>query len=136
MTKNLLSIKRKKRKPRALKSFDVKYMGPEPTWNVNQTPTNSDLGRAYTWYNYFNSHKDSIKLLFDNYPRDKREIKSLRKIEDWKISSVLGSQARMVSMGCKLPKESKNWFDDKIDECLNFAKLKNKVHILLKLKKK
>ena len=62
MAKNLLSIKKKKRKARAPKSFDIKYLGTEPIWSDTE-PTNTELSRAYNWYNYFNNHKDSIKLI-------------------------------------------------------------------------
>ncbi len=121
MAKNLLNIKRKKRKERAPKSFDIKYMGTEPVWDSTE-PTSTELSRAYNWYTYFNNHKESLKLLFNEYPRDKREIKTLKKLEDWKIPSLLGIQARMLAMGCKLPEDSRKWFNSKIEELLVQAK--------------
>lgn len=121
MGKSLLGLRGKKRKPRTAKSFDEKYMGSEPEW-TDEVPTGSEIRRAYNWYNYFYSTKEKAKLLFDNYPRDKKEIRLLKKLPDWKMNSTCCYQARMMALGCKLPAENLDYFNECIEELLNEAK--------------
>jgi len=121
MGKSLLALRGKKRKPRTAKSFDEKYMGSEPEW-TDEVPTGSEIRRAYNWYNYFYSTNEKAKLLFDNYPRDKKEIRLLKKLPDWKMNSTCCYQARMMALGCKLPAENLDYFNECIEELLNEAK--------------
>jgi len=121
MGKSLLALRGKKRKPSTAKSFDEKYMGSEPEW-TDEVPTGSEIRRAYNWYNYFYSTKEKAKLLFDNYPRDKKEIRLLKKLPDWKMNSTCCYQARMMALGCKLPAENLDYFNECIEELLNEAK--------------
>jgi len=121
MGKSLLALRGKKRKPSTAKSFDEKYMGSEPEW-TDEVPTGSEIRRAYNWYNYFYNTKEKAKLLFDNYPRDKKEIRLLKKLPDWKMNSTCCYQARMMALGCKLPAENLDYFNECIEELLNEAK--------------
>ena len=121
MGKSLLALRGKKRKPSTAKSFDEKYMGSEPEW-TDEVPTGSEIRRAYNWYNYFYSTNEKAKLLFDNYPRDKKEIRLLKKLPDWKMNSTCCYQARMMALGCKLPAENLDYFNECIEELLNEAK--------------
>lgn len=116
-----IKVKRRPRKIRTPKTLDEKYMGSEPTW-TDVVPTDTEMGRAYNWYNYFYGYKESAKLLFDNYPRDKKEVKLLKRLPDWKVNGVVCYQARMMAMGCKLSESSKEYFDSKIDGMLESAK--------------
>lgn len=121
MGKSLLALRGKKRKPSTAKSFDEKYMGSEPEW-TDEVPTGSEIRRAYNWYNYFYSTNEKAKLLFDNYPRDKKEIRLLKKLPDWKMNSTCCYQARMMALGCKLPAENLDYFNECIEELLDEAK--------------
>ena len=121
MGKSLLALRGKKRKPSTAKSFDEKYMGSEPEW-TDEVPTGLEIRRAYNWYNYFYNTKEKAKLLFDNYPRDKKEIRLLKKLPDWKMNSTCCYQARMMALGCKLPAENLDYFNECIEELLNEAK--------------
>ena len=122
MAKSLLKTGgRKKRTVRTPKFFDEKYYGPEPKW-TDKEATGSDISNAYNWYNYFYNTKEKIKLLFDHYPRHKKEIRLLKRLPDWKINSTCCYQARMMALGCKLPESSKKYFNDSIDALLKEAK--------------
>jgi len=120
MAKSTLAVKRKKKVRSGPKSFDTKYLGDEPTWTDVEV-TSMDMLKAYNWYNYFYNQKDALKLLFDNYPRNKKEVAQLRKVSD-KISPTVCYQARMVANGCKMPSESQEFFNDKIEGYLKLAK--------------
>jgi len=121
-SKSLLkSAGKRKIKPRTPKHFDEKYLGPEPSWG-DDIATSSQIMNAYSWYNYFYNTKEKIKLLFDHYPRDKKEIHLLKRLPDWKINSTCCYQARMMSNGCKLPESSVKYFNDNIDLLLTEAK--------------
>ena len=121
-SKSLLkSAGKRKIMPRTPKHFDEKYLGPEPSWG-DDIATSSQIMNAYSWYNYFYNTKEKIKLLFDHYPRDKKEIRLLKRLPDWKINSTCCYQARMMSNGCKLPESSVKYFNDNIDLLLTEAK--------------
>lgn len=116
-----MKFPRKKKTVRSVKFYDEKYLGTEPTWTTS-VATNIQIMVAYNWYNHYYDRKDSVKLLFDHYPRDKKEVKLLRNIEPNAFSPILGYQARMISRGCKLAEDNKKFFNDKIDELLAQAK--------------
>jgi len=120
MAKSLLKIGRKKKAPRTTKSVDEQYLGVEPVWD-DSIATSTQLISAYNWYNYFGDIKSAAKMLFTHYPRDKAEIKVLRKLDVKSISPILGYNARMMSRGCKLPKDFIERFNQKIEELLNQA---------------
>jgi hypothetical protein len=84
--------------------------------------TSSELTSAYNWYNYFGDIKSAAKMLFAHYPRNKTEIKVLRKLDVKSISPILGYNARMMSRGCKLPEDFIERFNQKIEELLDQAK--------------
>ena len=120
MAKSLLSTGRKKKAPRTAKSVDEQYLGVEPVWD-DSIATSSQLTSAYNWYNYFGDIKSAAKMLFTHYPRNKTEVKNLRKLDDKSISPILGYNARMMSRGCKLPKDFIERFNQKIEELLDQA---------------
>lgn len=121
MAKSLLSVRAKKTKPRVAKSIDEQYLGTEPVWGED-VATSSELTSAYNWYNYFGDIKSAAKMLFAHYPRNKTEIKVLRKLDVKSISPILGYNARMMSRGCKLPEDFIERFNQKIEELLDQAK--------------
>ena len=120
MAKSLLSTGRKKKASRTAKSVDEQYLGVEPVWD-DSIATSTQLMSAYNWYNYFGDIKSAAKMLFTHYPRNKAEIKVLRKLDVKSISPILGYNARMMSRGCKLPKDFIERFNQKIEELLNQA---------------
>jgi len=124
-----MKIKPRKKKTvvRTPKNVDEKYLGAEPSWEVDQEATVDELRLAYNWYNYFYSYKDRIKLLHKNYPRDKRELTSLKKIKDSEIPGSICYLARMQTLGCKLPKSSRDHFNNTIDGLLNKVKSEKKI---------
>ena len=122
----LKSGKIKKRAPRTPKTFDQKYMGNEPTWedqkDLSEEELRSRIGNAYNWYNYFNNGKERAKLLFDNYPRDKKEVRIIKRLPDWKINSSAAYMSRMIACGFEPPESSLKYLHDSLDEMMKEAK--------------
>ena len=122
----LKSGKRIRKEPRVARSLDEKYMGSEPTWEDQDELSEKDLririSTAYNWYNYFNNTKDKAKLLFNNYPRDKKELRILKRLPEWKINSTTAYLARMQACGLKIPDVSLKYLNDSLDEMLEEAK--------------
>ena len=122
----LKSGKTRKRPPRVARSLDEKYMGSEPTWEdqdeLSEEELRSRIGAAYNWYNYFNKAKDKAKLLVNNYPRDKKEVRLIKRLPDWRINSSAAYLARMQALGLKLPEKSLKYLNDSLDEMLELAK--------------
>ena len=118
----LKSGKRIRKEPRVARSLDEKYMGSEPTWEDQDELSEEDLririGTAYNWYNYFNNAKDKAKLLFNNYPRDKKELRILKRLPEWKINSTTAYLARMQACGLKIPDVSLKYINDSLDDML------------------
>ena len=123
---SLLKSSKKRKAPRVARSLDEKYMGSEPSWEDQDELTKEELrskmSNAYNWYNYFNKAKDKAKLLFDNYPRDKKEVKIIKRLPDWRINSVAAYLARMQARGLKVPDESLKYLNETLDEMLQQAK--------------
>jgi hypothetical protein len=115
------SSRKKNTRARTPKFFDEKYFGPEPSWG-EEKPDRTTLVKAYNWYNYFYDKKGIVKFLFDHYPRDKKEIRFLKRLDNNDIPSTICYQARMISRGCKLPQESLDYFNQKIKSMLEKAK--------------
>ncbi len=112
----LKKASKKKLVIRTHKSLDEKYLGPEPIW-TDEEPTSIEIMRAYSWYNYFYTSKDAIKLLFDNL-EDKKKVRELKKLSHDKIPAAVCYQAAMLARGCKLDRAR---FNSKIDELLALA---------------
>lgn len=117
--KSLLSLKPRKKKAR--RHVPDKYIGQEPTW-TSEPATELEMSKAYNWYNYENNLKERVKLLWDNYPRDKREIKVLKRLPEWKINSSVCYLARMIAMGCVAGERATKSMNEKLDEHLAEAK--------------
>lgn len=123
---SLLKSGKRRKEPRVARSLDEKYMGSEPTWEDQDELSEEDLririSTAYNWYNYFNNAKDTAKLLFNNYPRDKKELLILKRLPEWKINSSTAYLARMQACGLKIPDVSLKYLNNSLDEMLEEAK--------------
>jgi hypothetical protein len=123
---SLLKSGKKRKAPRLARSLDEKYMGVEPTWEdqdeLSKDQLRSRIGAAYNWYNYFNKAKDKAKLLVNNYPRDKKELRIIKRLPDWKINSTAAYLSRMQVCGLKIPEEALEYLNNSLDEMLELAK--------------
>jgi len=89
------------------KTFDQSFMGPEPDLQGNITQ--SDLIKAYTWYQYFHDGDDAKKFVID-YLREtkanKDVIRNVSKINSNDLKTI-GWNFRILSLGGNLPDDVK-----------------------------
>lgn len=109
-------------KPLNPKSADTKYMGSEPTWQVQPTHTRfSEMTRAFNWYGYFYGKKDAKEFLaiyLDSISRAK-DAKKIRALPDSQIRTTTGWLCRMVLMGLQLTEQEQSKLDNLLDEALS-----------------
>ena len=113
---------KKKRSVNLPRSYDEKHMGTEPSWTKDVAPNRSQIAAAYNWYNYFFGDNNKVKLLFDHYPRDRKEIRQLRKLPNWKFPGFVCWKARMATRGYTFKDEDMVHFHHAIDALLVEAK--------------
>jgi hypothetical protein len=95
--------------------FGLKGHGPEPriTEQPESQKRDSVLGRAFNWYNYFCTNKESKQFMVEYLIAlgDTTRAKQLNKVPDSKIKSTYGWMARLSARGLILTDEEKSRFD-------------------------
>ena len=96
---------RKSATVRRPKFADEKYLGPEP--EVNENSTQTEMARAYTWFNYFYNSDDAKNFTISylksiNYDRD--TIHRLAQVKAIDLHNI-GWNCRLLSTGSDLPRE-------------------------------
>lgn len=118
----------KERKPRLSRahmlSIDEKYMGPEPMFR-DQQPTNLEMGRAFTWYNYVFTSKDFkpkiLEWLKSNLKWQDRDIKVIKRCPDYMFNSTLGTIAIMQLNGSQVSEQAPQWAENRLKEMMAIA---------------
>ncbi len=86
------------------KFADEKYLGAEP--EVNENSTQSELARAYNWFNYFYT-SDDAKAFTISYLKsikyDKHVMEKLSSVKSIDLHNI-GWNCRLLSTGSKLPR--------------------------------
>jgi hypothetical protein len=100
----------------AIKSIDDKAYGPEPIQI-------KDFTDALNWYNYMSDDEKSRDWFFTYVKKHytKNEVAALRKLPKWKISKTLGSVARILTNGNKLPQNNMDYFDRSVKDLVKLA---------------
>ena len=88
------------------RSPDTKFMGHEPTWEVQPRPElrTGLMSAAFTWYNYFYNKKDARDMIvsyLEHHGR-KADIKRLRGVSDSTIVLTAAWLCRMSTVGLEL----------------------------------
>lgn len=108
-----------------LGSIDERYIGHEPTWDDQATLSAKELNiqimKAYSWYNYMLTDKDKLAVLgaylvHDKFP--KTQIQAINMADHWMIPSSIAALARMITRGFNPTTESKQRFDNAINDLL------------------
>jgi len=89
---------------------DTKYMGNEPTWEVQPTAGRiTAMSRAFNWYNYFYGKKDAkdfVAAWLDSQGRT-ADAKKIRALSDSQVRATTGWLCRMVMVGLELTEAEK-----------------------------
>jgi hypothetical protein len=109
--RSLIARKPKKEKVKVSRSgqhlLDLKHVGGEPSFK-GDTPTDTELTRAFNWYNYMKDAGDAKSYLKVFFSEELDVVRALGSIEDVWISRTAGWIARLLSRGYDLPQ---NCFD-------------------------
>jgi hypothetical protein len=86
------------------KFADEKYMGAEP--QVNEDSTNTEMTRAYNWFNYFYTSEDAKSFTISYLKSIKYDRDIIRKIASVKCHELhnIGWNCRLLSTGSNLPR--------------------------------
>ena len=88
------------------RSPDTKFMGHEPTWEVQPRPElrTGLMSAAFTWYNYFYNKKDARDMIVSYLEQHGRraDIKRLRGVSDSTIVLTAAWLCRMSLVGLEL----------------------------------
>lgn len=101
-------------KPRRVLFADIKYMGDEPEWNLDQA-TQIQLIKAFGWYNYYYQEGDNKKRFLAYMKSSGKDPKNYTIIEESDVPQVVGSMCAMVSRGCVLPDDMMSRLNKHID---------------------
>lgn len=86
------------------KFADEKYLGSEPTVNVETT--DCQMSNVYSWFNYFYSSEDALSFTIaylKSIKHDKETIRKLSSIKSHSFSNWVGWNCRLLSQGSTLP---------------------------------
>lgn len=104
------------------KVAEIKYIGPEPTW---EDCTNSDrkerLVRAFNWYNY-NYGKKEAKEMISDWLKSKNRLgdhKKFQKVNDSDIRITIAWLCRCELVGLKLTEQETQQIEKEIKNLLN-----------------
>lgn len=91
-----------KKKTGRLKSrtYDTKYIGPEPTYDPNKELTQSDLLRFYNWCNYLFARNDGYEFLLEFFKdTDPKMYRDVKKTDAKLYNTTTFWIARLISNG-------------------------------------
>jgi hypothetical protein len=86
---------------RLAKLEDEKFMGPEPT--LAEDCTDSDLAKAFNWYNYCCDNNQAKEFVIEYLRKIKYDKNEIKKFGRAKINNSTGWMARILTNGGHLP---------------------------------
>lgn len=105
-------------------NMDLKNFGPEPKWDPETKYTQSDIIKAFNWYNYILTDDDRSDILLSYV--DKEHHKALRVLESWRITNTIAARCRMIQRGYKMNEAELEHFEKKIAELITIGNEKIK----------
>lgn len=100
------AVKKQRKSVSRIKTFDEKYLGPEP--DLRGEYDRVDLARAYNWYNYFCNSDDAKKYVLEylkEFKHDKKLQKDFSKVDAKVIPNSVGWNCRILTLGGHLSEE-------------------------------
>jgi hypothetical protein len=94
-------------------SFDKKHFGDEPVVPEGHEPTQMELLKIYSWYNYMLYRSEATQFLSDYYKkRDVKTYKAIKNVSEKMFDLSICWTCRLVDRGVNLPQ----FVVDKIDK--------------------
>lgn len=122
--------KRTSSAPALPRSFDSSFMAQEPKF-LDGMPENDRrlvVMKSFNWYNYFLNKKEFkeaiIEYAKDVLLLDSKDIRMIKKAEDFMALNSAGSYARMMKNGWILSDPEKDVIKNNIDKMISYGKIK------------
>ena len=102
---------------------DLKYIGPEPTFNPNTVSTQWDLSKAFNWYNHFYDNKDAKEFLaqYLDVAGKQQVAKTLRRVNDRHVKPTYGWLARCIVRGSVVDNDTLSKLQAEIDRLVSLT---------------
>jgi hypothetical protein len=105
------------------KDFDLKHIGPEPTFNPDMVVTDWDLARAFNWYNHFYDNKDAKEFIaqYLDVAGKQQVAKSIRRVNDRHVKTTYGWLARCILRGSVVSNDTLSKLQSEVDRLVSFT---------------
>lgn len=113
-----LTKKPKVRKTSLPKSFDTKYLGEEPEFDIIEEDDLVKLATAYSWYNYFYTSETAKPWLVEYVKKsgNPKLLEAVKAASPNKITITVCAAARMLNRGTVLPERTIAFLRNKLIE--------------------
>jgi hypothetical protein len=118
MVKHKLDIKELKPK-----DFDLKHIGPEPSFNSETVVTEWELAKAFNWYNHFYDNKDAKEFIaqYLDVAGKQQVAKTIRRVNDRQVKTTYGWLARCIVRGGVVSNDTLAKLQDEIGRLVSFV---------------
>lgn len=118
MSRINLTKKPKVRKTSLPKSFDTKYLGDEPEYDMIEEDELVKLAASYSWYNYFYTSETAKPWLVEYVKKsgNAKLLEAVKATSPNKITITMCAAARMLNRGTVLPDRTITYLRNKLIE--------------------
>jgi len=118
MVKHKLDIKELKPK-----DFDLKHIGPEPSFNPELVSTEWELAKAFNWYNHFYDTKDAKEFIaqYLDVMGKQQVAKTIRRVNDRHVKTTYGWLARCIVRGSVVSNDTLSKLQREVDRLVAFT---------------
>jgi hypothetical protein len=105
------------------KDFDLKHIGPEPSFNSETVVTEWELARAFNWYNHFYDNKDAKEFIaqYLDVAGKQQTAKTIRRVNDRQVKTTYGWLARCIVRGGVVSNDTLAKLQNEIGRLVSFV---------------
>ena len=105
------------------KDFDLKHIGPEPSFNPDMVVTDWELAKAFNWYNHFYDNKDAKEFIaqYLDVAGKQQVAKSIRRVNDRHVKTTYGWLARCIVRGSVVSNDTLAKLQNEVDRLVSFT---------------
>jgi hypothetical protein len=105
------------------KDFDLKHIGPEPSFNPELVVTEWELAKAFNWYNHFYDSKDAREFIaqYLDVTGKQQVAKTIRRVNDRHVKTTYGWLARCIVRGSVVSNDTLSKLQREVDRLVAFT---------------
>jgi len=105
------------------KDFDLKHIGPEPSFNTELVATDWELAKAFNWYNHFYDNKDAKEFIaqYLDVAGKQQVAKTIRRVNDRHVKTTYGWLARCILRGSVVSNDTLTKLQSEVDRLVSFT---------------